>query len=207
MPAPPAMRRVLQGACLPNHPAAIHHYPLLSGRRLAGPPRSRVAGTLAQTPRLRVTRYRAGSTLMGMARGRRRGSVVADVVSARYPMGILAANVYACRAILRDGRPFLCRLPPFAGTPSRGRFWAPCAPAWGSPHAASSTEGTPHMAEMIRLCPAERREVLGQHVSRLRRAGVTPANLYGRGHDSLALQLRTHCTSSVCWNNIIRPIA
>lgn len=39
-----------------------------------------------------------------------------------------------------------------------------------------STEGTPHMAEMITLS-AERREVLGKHVSRLRRAGVTPANL------------------------------
>jgi large subunit ribosomal protein L25 len=47
------------------------------------------------------------------------------------------------------------------------------------------------MAELITLS-AERRDVLGKHVSQLRRAGVTPANLYGRGHDSLALQLHTH---------------
>lgn len=47
------------------------------------------------------------------------------------------------------------------------------------------------MAESVTL-EAERREVLGKHVKRLRREGVTPANLYGRGRESVALQLRTH---------------
>lgn len=37
----------------------------------------------------------------------------------------------------------------------------------------------------------ERRTVLGKKVSTLRRAGVTPANVYGHGVDSIALQVDT----------------
>lgn len=36
---------------------------------------------------------------------------------------------------------------------------------------------------------AEPRTVLGKHVAKLRREGILPANVYGRGVDSLALQL------------------
>ncbi len=36
---------------------------------------------------------------------------------------------------------------------------------------------------------AEKRTVLGKHVARLRREGILPANVYGRGLDSVALQL------------------
>jgi large subunit ribosomal protein L25 len=36
---------------------------------------------------------------------------------------------------------------------------------------------------------AQRREILGKHVARLRRDGVLPAVVYGHGHDSEAIQL------------------
>jgi large subunit ribosomal protein L25 len=36
------------------------------------------------------------------------------------------------------------------------------------------------------------REVLGKNVKRLRRQGITPANIYGHGVDSLAVQVPTH---------------
>lgn len=38
---------------------------------------------------------------------------------------------------------------------------------------------------------AQRRTILGKHVARLRRAGLTPANLYGPGLASVPLQLPT----------------
>ncbi|MYD36141.1 MAG: 50S ribosomal protein L25 [Dehalococcoidia bacterium] len=37
----------------------------------------------------------------------------------------------------------------------------------------------------------ERREALGRHVKALRRDGITPANLYGRGADSISFQAET----------------
>jgi len=39
---------------------------------------------------------------------------------------------------------------------------------------------------------ASRRQVLGKAVKRLRRQGLTPANIYGRGVQSLAIQVPTH---------------
>ena len=39
---------------------------------------------------------------------------------------------------------------------------------------------------------AARREVLGKKVARLRRAGITPANIYGHNVESTAIQLDTH---------------
>jgi large subunit ribosomal protein L25 len=47
------------------------------------------------------------------------------------------------------------------------------------------------MAEQITLA-AERRTVLGKKVRALRRDGIIPANLYGRGRQSVALQLEAH---------------
>ena len=37
----------------------------------------------------------------------------------------------------------------------------------------------------------ERRDALGRHVKALRRGGITPANLYGRGADSISFQAET----------------
>lgn len=39
---------------------------------------------------------------------------------------------------------------------------------------------------------ASRRQVLGKAVKRLRRQGLTPANIYGKGIQSLAIQVSTH---------------
>jgi large subunit ribosomal protein L25 len=39
---------------------------------------------------------------------------------------------------------------------------------------------------------ASRRQVLGKAVKRLRRQGLTPANIYGKGVQSLAIQVSTH---------------
>ncbi len=39
---------------------------------------------------------------------------------------------------------------------------------------------------------ASRRQVLGKAVKRLRRQGLTPANIYGKGIESLAIQVPTH---------------
>ncbi|HXG42860.1 MAG TPA: 50S ribosomal protein L25 [Dehalococcoidia bacterium] len=39
---------------------------------------------------------------------------------------------------------------------------------------------------------ASRRQVLGKAVKRLRRQGLTPANIYGKGVQSLAIQVPTH---------------
>lgn len=39
---------------------------------------------------------------------------------------------------------------------------------------------------------ASRRQVLGKAVKRLRRHGLTPANIYGKGIQSLAIQVSTH---------------
>lgn len=44
------------------------------------------------------------------------------------------------------------------------------------------------MADRVTVL-AEPRAVLGKHVAKLRREGLLPANVYGRGIDSLALQL------------------
>ena len=46
-------------------------------------------------------------------------------------------------------------------------------------------------ADLLELAVAPR-EVLGKNVKRLRREGITPANIYGHGVDSLAVQVPTH---------------
>jgi large subunit ribosomal protein L25 len=46
-------------------------------------------------------------------------------------------------------------------------------------------------ADRLELAVAPR-EVLGKNVKRLRRQGITPANIYGHGVDSLAVQVPTH---------------
>ena len=44
------------------------------------------------------------------------------------------------------------------------------------------------MAERIPLV-AQRREVLGKHVRHLRNQGILPGNVFGKGLESLAVQL------------------
>lgn len=47
------------------------------------------------------------------------------------------------------------------------------------------------MAEQITLT-AQRREVLGKQVNRLRREGILPANIFGHGRPSVAIQVNAH---------------
>lgn len=47
------------------------------------------------------------------------------------------------------------------------------------------------MADQITLT-AQRREVMGRHLGQLRRQGIVPANIFGRGRPSVAIQINGH---------------